>query len=90
MPSCRGWPTRLATARGMIRPVQDPHFGEVLHPGVVPMMTGGPKNATGGANNGGGIAWAGPAVGAHNEIIYGGLLGRGADDLARLAQEGVI
>ncbi|MEK9673371.1 MAG: CoA transferase [Rhodospirillaceae bacterium] len=71
--------------RGMIRTVEDPHFGDVLHPGVVPMMTGGPKGSTGG-----GVAWAGPAVGAHNDIIYRGVLGRSTDELARLTQTGAI
>ena len=69
-------------ARGMIREVPDKTFGTVLHPGVVPRF------ADDGAQ--GNIAWGGPAIGAHNEEIYGGLLGLAEDELQRLQQEGII
>ncbi|NNF80951.1 MAG: CoA transferase, partial [Rhizobiales bacterium] len=38
-------------ARGMVHPVNDPNFGEVLHPGVVPKVSG-PEP--------GGVSWPGP------------------------------
>ncbi|MGE0748122.1 MAG: CaiB/BaiF CoA transferase family protein [Rhodospirillales bacterium] len=69
-------------ARGMVQAVDDPAFGTVLHPGVVPRFDDrGPQ---------GGIAWTGPAVGAHNAEVYGALLGADAAALHSLAQEGVI
>jgi len=69
-------------ARGMVQAVDDPAFGEVLHPGVVPRFDAhGPR---------GGIAWTGPAVGAHNAEVYGALVGADAAALQSLAQEGVI
>lgn len=68
-------------ARDMIRPVQDPLVGEVLHPGIVPHM---------GDENAGGIAWAGPPVGGHNREVYGGLLGVDAATLDNLQEKGVI
>jgi formyl-CoA transferase len=68
-------------ARNMIRTVDDPQLGEVLHPGVVPHM---------GDHNGGGIAWAGPAVGEHNRAVYGGVLGLDDAALADLQEKGVI
>lgn len=68
-------------ARDMIRTVDDPLLGATLHPGVVPYM---------GTDNGGGIAWAGPAVGEHNGAVYGGLLGLDEGALAALQEKGAI
>ena len=67
-------------ARGNIVMVDDPRAGEVAVHDVVPRMTGTP----------GGIEWLGPAVGAHNEEIYGGLLGLSDEDLTALRDKGVI
>lgn len=69
-------------ARGMIRDVDDPAFGHVLHPGIVPRFDDRGER--------GDIAWAGPDVGAHNAEIYGSLCGIDARALAALAEEGVI
>jgi len=71
--------------RGMVQTVNDPRLGDVLHPGVVPMM---PDAETGGTS--GGVRWAGPAIGEHNDDVLGGLLGMDADEIERLKKEGVI
>lgn len=68
-------------ARGMVQKVKDDRLGEVLHPGVVPQMSGGPA---------GGVRWAGPQVGAHTEDVFRDVLGMDEDDIAELAEKGVI
>lgn len=67
-------------ARGMVREIVDPLHGSVLHPGVVPHI---PEDDAS-------VRWAGPAVGAHNDEVYGGLLGRSAEQLQTLRAERVI
>ncbi len=68
-------------ARGMVRRVEDEWFGaQVLHPGIVPHVPEAP----------GVVRWAGPRIGAHNDEVYGGLLGLGGDEIAALRAEGVI
>jgi formyl-CoA transferase len=69
-------------ARGMIREVDDPTYGKVLHPAPLPMLKGG--------LGAGCIRWPGPDVGAHNAEVYGDLLGLSAAEIAHLAEEGVI
>lgn len=71
--------------RGMVQPVADARLGEVLHPGVVPLMGDGAKD-----RSGGGIKWAGPRIGEHNEDVLGGLLGLDAAEIERLKKENVI
>jgi crotonobetainyl-CoA:carnitine CoA-transferase CaiB-like acyl-CoA transferase len=66
--------------RGMVREVDDPLLGSVLHAGVVPHVAETP----------GAVRWTGPAIGQHNEEVLGGLLHLGVDDIAALRQEGVI
>lgn len=68
--------------RGMVQTVQDPNFGDVLHPGIVPRFDD--------AGPAGGIGWAGPDVGQHNSDVYGGLLGFSETDLQALQKEAVI
>ncbi len=51
-------------ARGMVVRIPDPRLGDVLHPGVVPTFAGGGEDA-----GPGGIRWAGPDVGAHNDEV---------------------
>ncbi len=68
--------------RHMIAEVDDPVLGRVLHPGVVPAIEGLERDAQ--------IRWAGPAVGQHNEDVYGGLLGLSASRLADLAERGIV
>lgn len=38
----------------------------------------------------GGTSWVGPALGAHNQEVYGGLLGMSAEEIAQLQADGVI
>ena len=38
----------------------------------------------------GGVAWAGPDLGQHNNEVYGGLLGMSAGDMAELKDKGII
>ncbi|QQS14621.1 MAG: CoA transferase [Rhodospirillales bacterium] len=70
-------------ARGFVRAVDDPAFGRaILHPGIVPRFDG--------PDGGGAIRWPGPAVGAHNEEVYRGLLGLDAPAFEALRREKAI
>jgi crotonobetainyl-CoA:carnitine CoA-transferase CaiB-like acyl-CoA transferase len=66
--------------RGMVRDVEDPQFGKVLHPGVVPHVPDDP----------GAIRWPGPRLGAHNDEILGEVLGMKPQEIETLRQEGVL
>ena len=66
-------------ARENIRYVDDPRAGEVAVPHVVPRLTLTP----------GGIDHLGPPLGNATEEVLCGLLGLGADELARLRASGV-
>jgi len=68
--------------RDMILEVDDPIFGKVLHPGVVPLVDGMDRAAA--------IRWPGPEVGAHNKEVYGNLLGYTEDDLEKMLGSGLI
>ena len=67
-------------ARGMVREVQDPLHGPVLHPGVVPRVDGAvpPPRSTG------------PDIGADNAAVLGELLGKTPREIAALKDAGVI
>ncbi len=65
--------------RGMVREVEDATLGPMLHPGIVPLLPDDP----------GAIRWAGPPVGAHNDEVFGGLLGLSEGEIAAMRQEGV-
>ena len=67
-------------ARGALQQVAHPDFANLWMQGVFPRLSATP----------GEIGWPGPAMGAHNEEIYGALLGMGAEERAALAGEGVI
>jgi crotonobetainyl-CoA:carnitine CoA-transferase CaiB-like acyl-CoA transferase len=68
-------------ARGMIRRVADPRFGDIAVPGVAPQLSETP----------GGIAWLGvERPGVHNYEVYSTLLGLGDDELAKLKSNGII
>ncbi|KAA1420474.1 CoA transferase [Mumia zhuanghuii] len=62
--------------------VRVPHeaFGTLAMPNVVPRLSGTP----------GSVRWVGPKLGEHNDEVYGGLLGLGADEIAELSGAGVI
>jgi crotonobetainyl-CoA:carnitine CoA-transferase CaiB-like acyl-CoA transferase len=67
-------------ARNALVKVPHPVFANLWMANVVPKLSATP----------GEVRWAGPALGAHNEEIFGGLLGYGRDTMAGLAAEGVI
>jgi formyl-CoA transferase len=67
-------------ARDNIREMPHPTLGSIKMPGIVPKFSLTP----------GEIKWVGPAVGAHNEEIYQGLLGLSAEKVSELKSEGVI
>ena len=69
-------------ARSMIREIDDPTYGKVLHPAPLPMLAGGLGR--------GSIRWPGPEVPAHNADVYGEMLGLSKAEIERLAAEGVI
>ena len=67
-------------ARGDIVAVDDPVIGPLRMQGVYPRFSRTPGAIRAGA----------PRLGAHNDEVYGGLLGLTAEERARLAREGVI
>lgn len=67
-------------AREAITLVKDEDFGEVAVPCVVPRLSATPGEAR----------TAGPAIGAHNAEVYGGMLGLSEAEQARLREAGVI
>lgn len=67
-------------ARGMVRSVDDPLQGAMLHPGVVPRVDGAdaaPRST-------------GPAVGADNEPVLSDLLGFSPEQIEELRKAGVF
>jgi crotonobetainyl-CoA:carnitine CoA-transferase CaiB-like acyl-CoA transferase len=66
--------------RGMVRPVDDPVLGQVLHSGIVPHIPESP----------GAIRWPGPEVGQHTDEILSELCGFDRAAIARLRAEGTI
>jgi crotonobetainyl-CoA:carnitine CoA-transferase CaiB-like acyl-CoA transferase len=67
-------------ARDMLPEAEVEGVGSVKMPGLVPKLSATP----------GAVEWYGGALGAHNEEVYGGLLGLPAEELGRLAKEGAI
>lgn len=67
-------------ARGAIETVDDPQLGPVKMQTVVPRFSQTP----------GAIRSTGPALGQHNDEIYGGWLGLSAVEIAALAEQSVI
>jgi crotonobetainyl-CoA:carnitine CoA-transferase CaiB-like acyl-CoA transferase len=67
--------------RGMLVTVEDPEFGELVMPGVVPKLSSSP----------GEVPPPGPwQIGADNQAVYGGVLGLSDLELAELSRDGVI
>ncbi|MGI9477100.1 MAG: CaiB/BaiF CoA transferase family protein [Hyphomicrobiaceae bacterium] len=69
-------------ARRMVTEVEDPHFGAVLHPGVVPAVAGQDRDAQ--------IRWVGPEVGEHTDQVLGELLGLDGDAIAARRGSGLV
>lgn len=67
-------------ARGMVRTVDDPLLGEMLHPGIVPHVAESP----------GSIRRTGPALGQDTAAILSELAQCTPDDIRALKNEGVI
>ena len=66
--------------RGMVRPVDDPALGQILHSGIVPHVPESP----------GAVRWAGPDVGQHTDEILREVCGIDPPTIARLRAEGTI
>jgi crotonobetainyl-CoA:carnitine CoA-transferase CaiB-like acyl-CoA transferase len=66
--------------RKMVREVDDPHFGAMLHAGVVPHFPDDP----------GEVSWAGPEIGEHTDEVLREVAGLSPDQIARLRSEGVV
>jgi formyl-CoA transferase len=69
----------FAARKDIVR-VPHPEFGEIAMQNVAPRLSDTP----------GGVRWAGPELGQHNDEVWGRLLGLTADERARLARDGVI
>jgi crotonobetainyl-CoA:carnitine CoA-transferase CaiB-like acyl-CoA transferase len=67
-------------ARGDIIQPEDPAFGAVPMPAVLPRFSRTP----------GKVRFVGPPLGAHNADVYGGLLGLSPAEQAQLRQDGII
>lgn len=67
-------------ARDMLLETEMKGIGTVKMPGLVPKLSQTP----------GEVEWYGGPLGAHNEEVYGGLLGLSAEEIERLSEEGVI
>ena len=67
-------------ARGDIVAVDDPVIGTLRMQGVYPRFSRTP----------GAIRTGAPRLGAHNDEVYGGLLGLSVEERGHLAREGVI
>ncbi|GAC1460454.1 MAG: CaiB/BaiF CoA-transferase family protein [Ktedonobacteraceae bacterium] len=67
-------------AREMILSAEIEGIGSVAMPGLVPKLSETP----------GAIEWYGGAVGAHNQEVYGKLLGLSSEEIEHLVRQGVI
>ncbi|WP_295192738.1 CoA transferase [uncultured Brevundimonas sp.] len=66
--------------RGMVREIEDPRLGPILHAGVVPHVPEGP----------GEIRWTGPDIGQHGEEVLSEVLNYTADRIAALRTHGAM
>lgn len=67
-------------ARENILELPHPTLGSIKMPGVTPKFSETP----------GEVKWAGPELGAHNQAVYGELLGLGPDQITELKEAGVV
>lgn len=67
-------------ARENIVEVEDPEIGAFPMQNVVPRLTETP----------GEVRWTGPALGQHNDEVYGGLLGIGEEERKKLLERGIV
>jgi crotonobetainyl-CoA:carnitine CoA-transferase CaiB-like acyl-CoA transferase len=66
--------------RENIKLMKDPRAGEIAVPNVCPRLSDTP----------GSVAWLGPALGAHTDEVYKGMLGLSDAELGRLRDGGVV
>ncbi len=67
-------------ARQSLVKVAHPEFANLVMQSVFPKLSATP----------GAVDWPGPDLGAHNDEVYGGILGMGRAEIAALTDEGVI
>ena len=67
-------------ARGNMEQIDDPRAGPLTLPSAVPRLTRTPAQ----------LRHAGPALGAHNEEVFGALLGLDTEAIAKLRADGTI
>lgn len=67
-------------ARDALIKVDHPEFENIWMQNVFPKLSASPGH----------VNWPGPALGAHNEEVYGGLLGKSAAEIAALKAAGTI
>lgn len=67
-------------AREAVVNVKHPHFENIWMQNVAPKLSQTP----------GRIGWPGPELGAHNEEVYCGLLGKSGDELKDLQERGIV
>jgi crotonobetainyl-CoA:carnitine CoA-transferase CaiB-like acyl-CoA transferase len=67
-------------ARQNIVEVEDPEIGPFPMQNVVPRLSETP----------GEVKWTGPALGQHNDEVYGEVLGMSEEDLAGLRERGIV
>jgi crotonobetainyl-CoA:carnitine CoA-transferase CaiB-like acyl-CoA transferase len=67
-------------ARESVIEVEDPQQGAIPMPGIIPKLSDTP----------GRVDSTGPKIGAHNQEIYSGLLGRSEAELKMLRDQGII
>lgn len=67
-------------ARGNLVEIEHPDFGTIRMPSVTPVLSKTP----------GAVKWAGPAMGAYNEEVFGGLLGLSGEEMAKFREEGTM
>jgi len=69
-------------ARGAVTEVDDPHFGKILHPGVVPVVAGQDRDAQ--------IRWTGPEIGEHTQEVLADLAGLDEETIGAYRASGLI